>query len=79
MVLGGTKALKFDNARLDAGDRADIFVFSLSPSYRLRLPLAPPFHVDNETLACDPIVRLKLLHDVSSVLSTEVHVARSHC
>lgn len=55
------------------------FVFSLSPSCRLRLPLAPAFLVDNETLACDPIVRLKLLHDVSSVLSTEVHAARSHC
>lgn len=53
------------------------FCFSLSPSCRPRLPLAPPFLVDNETLACDPIVRLKLLHDVSSVLSTEVHVARS--
>lgn len=53
--------------------------FSLSPLCRPRLPLAAPFLVDNETLAYDPIVRLKLLHDVSSVLSTEVHVARSHC
>ena len=33
-------------------------------------PRLAPFLVDNETLACDRILRLKLLHDVSSVLST---------